>query len=1444
MLRVSRAETDSARLPHLPNHSIAVISKDIHLIVPSEGVGLQVVMFPIPKDKSDVVQVTADSLEVRYSDEMGYEIHDAIKSAIKHVKLSMTSSDDAVEACQQIAVAQTQLSDEVGSMLAQVEDGTPAPKRSIAMINLWTSGDEVTPSTKAIPAREDHLNGSETQKASPLYRLSQKTKDCAEQENSHKLKQNDSGHDQAGEDPESESSFLDEVPAPSKFRDRLRASQERSNELVTSEAFNRRVDRAINKVGTSPVKSNALLEVATKRQSHLPANEDQSTTRMPAAQPQSNSAAVALGLLDGRNQRKATVRVSPVPTILSTSPKPSESTQGLPSRAHAPLDATKKDVRGPMARLASSQAKGLPPSSKKDSDSASSLKRKGRPSGKKDPEDTIDWDEGLRDDDSDEEPIKKKTKAGKTNASTKSTKTKKTQGKKTAAATKTTAAKSRKMVTDSQQASVQETATSKRERRNVKSARYVEDSGSASDEPVEEIVEPTNKGTPSGSLKKPETQDKLSTQGQSNESRSDRAVPAQHRTTPASQTAPNPVAKVCSAQASTGDVVKSSGKEGRMSLVPAVVIASSPATSRRGKVTVVASVIQSAQTNLNGQDTAQDSYPMTTEAKDGRIAAPGISFDTKLLELVGPNDDKENMPPPSASPFGSKKQFIANVNSTRSGSQEELLTAPFPSKAKTGSFVASSKPLHKKRPIPGSDKTNAHTNQPPSAADHYRQTVNQTDPLALGDLVRDDAEPVDDTVDPELRLDKPSNDPSFGPRIDDQPIGLQTGRMARTIAGFDAAKPFEEAKATKTPRRPSKPRRQNSSPLTSEKSSQKPSVVHFSAAGPLNQGTSSVNRQKTSTSIIRAPGETSRHSRFKQQTAEYQASEDTPSRPPPTKTYHVTNATSKVLDKDSSLVNPDYVSVVEDTEVALDTADAHNDAKRLQGPVQVAPARPDPQMSRHSGQRDKPLESQRKSDARSDASMSPRTQADNAAARSPADATSSTHRYATSRPRETPREFPPTVHMSKGPSTVEISDIEMGRAARSLPRDPLQVAEHTQSNDLSATELLQHEVDTFMAVVRDSGSQSTSPPPSPETEEEEPSEYEEPESAEVSVEREDRSLLPTKAKSQSSISPTTPQLDDTRPQIPQHRGPDIIRPSSKRQHGSIGLSDLIQKRFPQGRTSIDTTIFRDQPPGDDDRSAGTTTRNKRVKLAVGGTEDTELKVKRATVVDATSLAGITRSSLEHMDSGMPKHEMTMAMPPPRRKSGPVTKSQTISHERTRSSMPGTIIARHRVCDDNAGEIETTSGLLPLRVTQSAARTPQLPEATQLPESTPVPFHERIGAHKTETEHGDRLEPARVQLNSRRKTNSFLSQDAADRTLINEADIPGYSFYYRPDLRAREEREMTERTEDSETPAREYVNATKDETRSWSSAGRQIRDLGTEFNSIYNVSNPLFPCHPS
>ena len=1441
MFQVLSAETDSARSPELLDQSIVVISKDIHLIVPSEGVGLQVVRLPIPKDKKNVVQGTTHSLEVRYSDEMGYEIHDGIKSAVKHVKLFFSSSDDAAEAFEQIVGASMPLSDEASRVSEHAEDGTPAPKRSTAMINLWTSGDEVASSAKTMPSDEHHSSqGSETQEASPLHRLSQKEKDNTEQRSSDKRKYCSLGQDQAGKDPESEVSFVDEICVPSNLNDRLRASQETGTEVMASEAFNERVDRAIGRVDMSPVKSNASKskEVTNEQRPHLPAGERQSTTSTPSLKLRRTSVAVPSSLLDKHKRHEGAVGKSPLLTLLSTSPKAPESKKDPASEANSSINANKRSIRGPMARLAGSQATSLPPPSKNVSDPSSSLKRKGPPASKKGAEDTTDWDEGLRDDDTDKDPPKKRNKTGKKKASTKATNAKKKQGKKTAAATKKAAAKSRRTVTESQRTSVKETATSTRERRNVKSAQYVDDLDSDSGQSAEEIVESTNKRAPSETSKKLEILRRPSTRDQTSGPGSDAIVPAQHRTPPPHQTASNPAAKVKSAQAWTGDVVKLSDKQGRMSPVHAVVITSSPApspaTKQRGKVSAVTSALQDVEANLNAQDATQDSYPMTKEAMDRRTAGPGVSFDTRLSDLASPHDDKENMPRPSASPFGGKKQFDANVNGARSASPEKLLSktpdgltsAGSPGQAKTGNSVAASKPSRNDRLKTGSAHIDRQRVQPPSSVNNHKGVVNQPDRLAPDNLVRDNAVHVDDVVDAEMRLNESANDPSSGPRRDGHSIGSQTGCMAVPVAEYGAPKLSDVEKAIKTPHRPSKPNKKNLPSLTTEKSSEKPSVVHFSATGPLNQGTSSIKAKKASTSAIKAPDETSRHSRYKQLSAEHQASEDTPSRPPLTTTRHVANATFKELDEQSTTVDLDDVSIVEVTDVGPDPKFVPYNAKRSQGSVPVALDRRDKPKFEQSGQRDTPSESPEKSGAEYHTSMSSRTHIGNTVAETSADSASGMGRSATPKLRETTSESPPIVHEPTGPSTVDTRD---------RTREHMQDAEQNASNASSAIEPFEHELDTSPAKFKDPGPQSISPSSSSETEEQEESEYEEPDSAEVSVDEQDTSVLATNSKSQSRLVPAAPLLDDPEPIVRQHRDPDITRPISKRQHDSIGVHELLEERHPQAKMSIDTRTFRDQRPRDDDRPTETSTRTERVKLVAVDAEGTESKVGRVAVVESISLADIPRSTMKDSKAGIDEQEMTEAMPPPRRKSVPTTRKHHRFHEKTRASMPSAQVSGRPLPDENVGEAEQPSRFVPVRLQQPVATTPKPAEAMQLPTSTPVPFHEQLDEHMTDAEQVDSAQPSKAQLNKKRETTSFHSQDAADPTLIDEIDAPGYEIYYRPEARARVQHKMIDTREGSETPAPRYVHVTKDESRSWSNAAKRPGDLDTEFIGIYHVS---------
>ena len=210
--------------------------------------------------------------------------------------------------------------------------------------------------------------------------------------------------------------------------------------------------------------------------------------------------------------------------------------------------------------------------------------------------------------------------------------------------------------------------------------------------------------------------------------------------------------------------------------------------------------------------------------------------------------------------------------------------------------------------------------------------------------------------------------------------------------------------------------------------------------------------------------------------------------------------------------------------------------------------------------------------------------------------------------------------------------------------------------------------------------------------------------------------------------------------------------------------------------------------------------------------------------------------MEDAKAGTNEQEMTEAMPPPRRKSVPTTRKSDRSHEKTRASMPSATASRRPLHDEDAGEVEQPSSFVPVRLQQPVATTPKPPELMQLPMSTPIPFHEQIDTHMTDADEVDNAQAYEAQLNKRRKTTSFHSQDAADPTLLNEFDAPGYDFYHQSDAKAHVQREMIATRDDPETPGSRYVNATKDESRSWSSAAVQLGDLDTEFIGIYRVSD--------
>ena len=278
---------------------------------------------------------------------------------------------------------------------------------------------------------------------------------------------------------------------------------------------------------------------------------------------------------------------------------------------------------------------------------------------------------------------------------------------------------------------------------------------------------------------------------------------------------------------------------------------------------------------------------------------------------------------------------------------------------------------------------------------------------------------------------------------------------------------------------------------------------------------------------------------------------------------HVANAASKEVDEQTAPVDLDDVSIVEVTDVSSDLAAIHHNAKRPQGPVPVAPDGLAELMSEQSGQRDTFSESPEKVGAEYHNSVSSRTQTGNITTGTSAESASGAVQCATSRPRPATREPSPIVEDLTGPSTIEISEAGMGRTTSDLPREHLQDAEQTAPNGPSAIELVEHEIDTSAANTKDFGPQSISPSSCSETEEQEESEYEEPDSAEVSVDEPDTSVLATRPNSQSRLVPAAPLLDDPRPMVQQHRDPGITRPTSKRQHDSIGVNELLQECHPQ-----------------------------------------------------------------------------------------------------------------------------------------------------------------------------------------------------------------------------------------------------------------------------------------
>ena len=726
-LTCSRGANDRA-----DSNAILVVASDLTFIMASNEDTLRVKSFPVFRSPEITVSMnsTEKTIQMTYMKDNGFEHCNGSKSAVNGIAFTLENMDDAQMAQEMISKAQNDagsISDTKGTGDEDTAAVTLEPKRSIALVNLWSPEGQQLSAARPISRAEENA-GSDTHDVSPLQHRSQSLSQThLTRPHSNQV------HDGLGSETASETSFLEAAQDRQALPERFHASQSSSSNIQTASKFNARVDDAVARHKSLKLDPNAVVsgslrsvEGTTTDPPHLP----QHTAKQPL-----KSTPAKQNLLSRRDKNRSskhmqhstaqigTVAVSPAPSFvrpaaplksnkdsmakLSSGPPPATSTLKKPTKAPG----------GPAARLAGSQHQSLTQAPKSTSSAHDALKRRSLTSQKDGPSKTTDWDQDLRDDSQfdipddpseDERPAKRARKGGKQSArkptakSSKATISKKTQATKN---TQRSPGRPRNTREDQPPEKASQTVASTRERRQHKSAKYVEESGSENDREDQSMAEASDgsnvassptKDSASRSFTAPTAPKKAGVQrrlhsqkpsvptvkGKEGEQQS--LHPSQQRQNEANQKAHrNPSASYQS-------------PENTSQCSPAKTSPTAPFVQNTKHKAVVpvaqpSEPVQREPIDDLVAEEAHDSYPMDRAGRDAAAASARDSFgthlQTQLADLETPSrateQDKENAPPAPETPFGNKKTFIANVNAAKSTSAKRDSVSQVPRSPET-----------------------------------------------------------------------------------------------------------------------------------------------------------------------------------------------------------------------------------------------------------------------------------------------------------------------------------------------------------------------------------------------------------------------------------------------------------------------------------------------------------------------------------------------------------------------------------------------------------------------------------------------------------------------------------------------------------------------------------------------------------------------------------------
>jgi hypothetical protein len=618
-------------------------------------------------------------LEISFPANQGYEVCNGVKEPVRGLAMVFADPDDAFAANQALEEQQT-ASRETERNERDDQQPPTGNKRSIALINMSPPQAEpeskrslLQPSTAIqVPSTPHTQPTSPLRKKSKLQMIARESPDF-------------------GSETESEIDDLEHVQSQQSLTQRLRSSQAVKADDVASNAFNKRVD---DRVGATKLIAKATAGAISRTKpkasatAHLPTASQKAKSNSkthPLAESSTNTRISAkAGATATSDSIKAPSRATATPAA-APSEQPRRSSPPKPRSLNIPNPLTlsaKRYPGGPMARLAGSQAQTKSDKPESQPSSKEGLKRKA-PAPKSSQKPTqktkadTDWEKDLQDEsqfnlpddqDSDEEPSKKRRKVAKKPAAKAAAP--KTTGRTVLPKSKAESQKPRgkAKTTAKPKSESQPTIAATRARRAApKSSKNVQDSTSELDD--DKISD--EEAVPSSSLRGAKSSKASNAKASASKS-ADETIVVQNASTSKSQTVINDIDKNQEKEVTTVEPKPPTRKLGlsqktrqRLSLSEGNELGNGDKVETRTE----AFAQDGLEDDAMDIDEVQDSYPLDEATKSRAVAPSDESFEMILTTHTRPEtskatggSDKENLPPPPRTPFGNKKQFVANVN--------------------------------------------------------------------------------------------------------------------------------------------------------------------------------------------------------------------------------------------------------------------------------------------------------------------------------------------------------------------------------------------------------------------------------------------------------------------------------------------------------------------------------------------------------------------------------------------------------------------------------------------------------------------------------------------------------------------------------------------------------------------------------------------------------------